>query len=218
MHGGNAASSMGCSSLDRAEVLSSTGCMLCTLLSGQGAYAAPTAQPGCTHCPAGGHPTPSRGARCSLARSLLSGHGWEPPRLCGPVQVSLPASPRSPGSPTVPLPAQGRRGQARCVLLARRQLSALGTSRFPASAAKEPSLPKLLRAAETVPGKASAGAAPPPASRAELRPGSEPPPSPSLGVSSPHCPQPLHPWVTGGAWHSVPVGAAGSSAQVQDEG
>lgn len=212
---GGAAGTLGCSSLGRAGVLGSIGCMLCMLLSGWDACCAPTAQLGGTQHTTEVHPPPNRGApplsrdaHHFLAGSLLSGQDWEHPGLCGPVQVPFPTSPRSPGSSAVSPPAQGRRGRAQCMLLARRQLSALGTSRFPASAAKEPSLPKLLRAAETVPGKASTRARPPSSSNVEPRLGSEPPPSPSLGLSSPHRPQPLHPVVTRAAWHLVPAGAA----------
>lgn len=146
------------------------GCKLCMMLlvgGGGGAYCAPTSQ---------GHPPPLRGTPtthpeaptshlgCTAGQTPISNqvHALRT-LLCGPGQVQVPASPQGSGEgPAVPLSAQGRCGQAPCVLPARRQLSALGTSRFPASAAKEPSLPKLLRAAESVPGKASAGGGSPP--------------------------------------------------------
>lgn len=123
----------------------------------------------------------------------------------------------------VPLPAQGCRGRAWCMLPARRQLSALGTSRFPASAAKEPSLPKLLRAAETVPGKASTGAAPPPPPALSPSRTVNPHRPHPRGWARPIIPSPSIPRSPGvpGTWcqssrSSIP--AAGPSAQVWDEG
>lgn len=181
------------------------------------------------------HPPPTLGAPtaqlgvsstlgCTPLSSWVPALGTQMGSGSPPGFVGLGRSHPTPGlwGPHSPAASPRALWGARCVP-ARRQLSALGTS-LPGICCNEPSLPKLLRAAEMVPGKANARARPPPpgwdppTSNTEPHPGSEPLPSPSSVLSLPHHPQPIHPMVTGGTWHLMPGGSsiptAGPSARV----
>lgn len=207
-HGvGDAAGTLGCSSLGRAGVLGSVGRWVRAALW-QGCLP-------CTHHAARVHPPPSWGVSSTqLGRMLLSSRvpafrtGLGAPRAVWAWAGPAPHQPQFSREPHGPAASPKALWASTVHVAGQEAAVSPGYILLPGIRCKGALPAKAAESSRNGSREGECRGQAPLTSRAEPQLGSKPPPSPPMGLSSPHHSQPLHPMVTRGARHSVPVGAA----------